>query len=96
MPDNTMMPHSRRQSVAVEALTPLAVPPKAAAAMLGFGVTNFYKLLNAGEIASFSQGGSRRVLVSSIHDYVARRIEAAEKSVRSGPGRPKKLPKITP
>jgi hypothetical protein len=87
----SLMPHSRRQAVAVEALAPIAVPPKAAAQMLGYGVTHLYKLLNSGEIQSFADGGARRVLVTSIHDYVGRKLKTADaKSVRRGPGRPRK------
>jgi excisionase family DNA binding protein len=86
------MPRSRRQAVGVEALLPLAVPPKAAAQMLGYGVTHLYKLLNAGELASFADGGARRILVQSIHEYIERRLKADSKPVRRGPGRPKKTP----
>jgi hypothetical protein len=84
------MPRSRRQSVGVEALIPLAVPPKAAAQMLGYGVTHLYKLLNTGELESFADGGARRVLVKSINDYIERKLKTASKPVRRGPGRPKK------
>jgi hypothetical protein len=43
------MPRSRRQAVVVENLTPLAVPPKVAGQLLGFGLTHTYKLINSGE-----------------------------------------------
>jgi hypothetical protein len=91
----TTMPRTRRQSVAVEALIPLAVPPKAAAQMLGFGLTHVYKLINCGELQSFVDGGARRILTASITDYVARKVEmgGSKPSRREGgPGRPKKTP----
>jgi excisionase family DNA binding protein len=92
MPDNPILqiPQTRRQAVGVETLTTLAVPPRAAAQMLGYGVTHLYKLLNRGELQSYLDGGARRILVSSIHDYVARRLETASKPARRGPGRPKR------
>ena len=92
MPDNTtlMMPHSRRQAVAVEALSPLVVPPKVAAAMLGYGLTRTYALLKAGELKSYVDGGARRVLVRSITEYIERKLETDSKPARRGPGRPRK------
>ena len=94
MADNTtphnVMPRSRRQAVAVEALTALAVPPRVAAQMLGYGLTHLYKLLNAGELESYLDGGARRVLVSSITGYIERKLEASSKPARRGPGRPRR------
>jgi excisionase family DNA binding protein len=75
-------------------ISPLAIPPKAAARLLGYGLTHFYKLLDRGEIRSFRDGGARRVLVESIHEYVARKLAADSQPVRRGPGRPKKS--VTP
>jgi excisionase family DNA binding protein len=91
MSDNpNVMPQSRRQAVAVEALTALAVPPKVAAQMLGYGLTHLYKLLNRGELESYLDGGARRILVTSINAYVTRKLEAGSKPARRGPGRPRK------
>jgi len=84
------MPQTRRQAVAVESISPLAVPPKVAAQMLGYGMTHTQALLNSGELESFVDGGARRVVVRSIHDYIARKLEANSKSTRRGPGRPRK------
>ena len=81
------MPQSRRQAVAVEALVPLAVPPKVAAQLLGYGLTHFYKLLNRGEIESFVDGGARRVLTASISAYIERKLKTANSPARRG--RPK-------
>ena len=52
----------------------LAVKPKRAATMLGTSVSRLYELMASGEIASFKDGYSRKVIVASIHDYVERRI----------------------
>jgi hypothetical protein len=84
------MPRSRRQAIAVESLRPLAVPPKAAAQMLGYGLTRTYALLKAGELQSYVDGGARRVLVKSISDFIERKLKADSKPVRRGPGRPRK------
>ena len=54
--------------------TPIAVKPKAAAIMLDVSVSTLYELMNAGELKSYRDGASRKILVSSIHDYVERRM----------------------
>jgi hypothetical protein len=93
MPDTITpytMPRSRRQAVAVEALSPLAVPPKVAAQMLGYGITHLYALLKRGELESFTDGGARRILVKSITNYIERKVATNSKPARRGPGRPKK------
>jgi len=93
MPDNInpTMPQSRRQSVAVEALTPIAVPVKVAGQMLGLGKTSVHQLLKTGELQSYAHGGARRILTSSINDFVARRLAASPKSAQRGPKRPRKI-----
>jgi len=69
-------PQVRRQST-IPPVPPLAVPPKTAAAMLGLGQTTLFKLLNSGELESYTEGSARRILTSSIHAYVQRRLEAS-------------------
>ncbi|WP_247409769.1 helix-turn-helix domain-containing protein [Bradyrhizobium sp. 150] len=54
----------------------LAVSPGKAAEILGCGRTRIYHLLHLGELISYRDGAARRVLTSSIHDYVQRQIEA--------------------
>lgn len=54
----------------------LGVSPREAAEILGCGRTRIYKLLQLGELISYREGAARRVLTSSIHDYVQRQIEA--------------------
>jgi Helix-turn-helix domain len=90
------MPRTRRQAVAVSAL---AVPPRAAGQMLGYGVTTIYALLNRGELQGFKDGGARRILVSSINNYIARKMAAGETENRcrvGGPGRPRKTAAAQP
>lgn len=54
----------------------LAVSPGKAAEILGCGRTRIYQLLQLGELISYREGAARRVLTSSIHDYLQRQIEA--------------------
>jgi excisionase family DNA binding protein len=69
------------QDVDVEVL---AVTPRIAKRMLGCGTTRLYDLLNRGELQSYRDGKSRRIVVASLRDYVNRQI-AAEK-VKDKPG----------
>lgn len=57
---------------------PLAVKPKGACQMLDCGLTRLYQLLNAGELVSYRDGGSRKITVASIREYQARRIAASQ------------------
>jgi len=57
-------------------VAPLAVRPSEAALMLSMGIARMYKLLRTGALVSYRDGRSRRVLVSSIHEYVARHVAA--------------------
>jgi hypothetical protein len=74
-------------------LAPRAVSPKTAGDLIEQGVTKINKLIRSGELESYVEGGSRRILVASIDDYIARRIAASrgQSSLRpGGPGRRKK------
>ena len=64
---------------------PLLVKPADAARMLGCGRTRIYELVNAGEIDSFRDGRSRKIIVASIHAYVARRLAADGTTSRATP-----------
>jgi excisionase family DNA binding protein len=64
---------ARQKPVAVE---PMAVPSRVAAQMLGIGKTRLFCLIREGEIQSYFEGSDRRILTSSIRDYVARKLEA--------------------
>jgi excisionase family DNA binding protein len=73
-------------------LEPLVVTTRQACRLLGIGNTRLYALLSTNEIASYTDGRARRIPLSSIRSYVARRIEAS-----TGPrpkrrhGRPRKI-----
>lgn len=56
---------------------PLAVPPKRAAAMLGYGLTKIYELLHSGELQSFKHEGARRITVASIRAHIERNVQSA-------------------
>lgn len=67
---------------------PLVVKPKVAWKMLACSNTHGYGLLAAGEITSFLDGRSRKILVASIRDYIARRLAAAAKTnLRKSPSK---------
>jgi hypothetical protein len=42
--------------------------------LLDCGNTRLYELLAQGELVSFKDGKSRKIIVGSIRDYIARRI----------------------
>jgi hypothetical protein len=65
-----------RKSRPSDEIEPLLVRPKTAWRMLGCGNTRGYELLAAGELTSFRDGKSRKIVVSSIRDYIARQIAA--------------------
>jgi excisionase family DNA binding protein len=56
---------------------PLAVSPREAGRLLSLGQSRIYNLMRAGELQNYEDGRSRRILLTSIHDYVARRIAAS-------------------
>lgn len=62
----------------------LAVAPRIAKRMLGCGTTRLYDLLNRGELQSYRDGKSRRIVVASLHDYVRRQLAAEEAKEKSG------------
>jgi excisionase family DNA binding protein len=55
----------------------VSVTPRQACTALSLGITKLYELLGNGELASYREGKARRILVSSIRDYLARRLEAS-------------------
>jgi hypothetical protein len=58
-------------------LATLVCKPKDARRMLACGQTRLYELLAAGELMSFNDGRSRKILVASIHRYIAKHVSAA-------------------
>jgi hypothetical protein len=57
---------------------PLVVSPRRAQRMLDIGHSRLYELLAGGELRSFKDGKSRKIVVASIRDFVARRLAASE------------------
>ena len=72
----------------------LVVCPRRARFMLDCGNTRLYELLKNNELESYLDGRSRKIIVASIHRFIAGRL-AAEREV-TGPqtrrrrGRPRK------
>jgi excisionase family DNA binding protein len=75
------------------ALEPLVVTPREACKLLRIGNTRLYRLLGTKAIDSYNDGRARRIPLSSIRNYVARRIEASMGPRPKPRGRP---PKIEP
>ena len=71
---------------------PLVVKPKIAWKMLACSNTHGYELIATGELESFRDGRSRKIVVASIHRLIARRLaaEKATRQPRSRRGRPRK------
>jgi hypothetical protein len=49
--------------------------------MLDCGNTRLYELLKNNELESYLDGRSRKIIVASIHRYIARRLEAEKTAV---------------
>lgn len=63
---------------------PLVASPNETMATLRIGREKLYQLLNSGELESYREGGSRRILWRSIDAYVDRRLQQeAERRRRS-------------
>ena len=54
--------------------SPLVVSPKGACLLINCSITRLYELLNAGEISSYRDGKSRKIIVASIKDFIERRL----------------------
>ncbi len=55
---------------------PLVASPTQTMTALNIGREKLYQLINQGELESYLDGSSRRILWHSIHAYVQRRLEA--------------------
>jgi len=53
-----------------DTVTPLLLRPAEAAEALGIGRSKLYELLASGQIGSIKVGRARRVLVTSLQDFV--------------------------
>ena len=56
----------------------VSIKPREACDALSIGPTKLYELLNTNELVSYREDGSRKILVSSIRVYIARRIAASK------------------
>jgi excisionase family DNA binding protein len=61
---------------------PLVASPNQAMTALGIGRAKLYEKINAGELESYVDGGSRKILWDSIHAFIKRRL--AEEAARRG------------
>jgi hypothetical protein len=59
---------------------PLVVSPRRAQQMLDIGHSRLYELLSQGELQSFKDGKSRKIVVSSIRAFVSRKLAASEEA----------------
>jgi excisionase family DNA binding protein len=71
---------SRAMSFAFEA--PLVASPNQAMRAIQVSRKKLYELINTGELESYTEGKSRRIIVKSINDYIERRLAA--EAVRRG------------
>jgi len=67
-----------RQTTAGPQPPPLVVTPKEAARLLALSPGSLYGLMRAGELESFRDGRSRKIIMASIERYVARQLAAAD------------------
>jgi excisionase family DNA binding protein len=78
-------------------LEPLAVSPRQACLLLGVGTTRLYQLIAKGELESYLDGRSRKILMASIQRRIARLLaEPGAIGAQSGPaprkrGRPRSI-----
>jgi excisionase family DNA binding protein len=66
--------YSRRRS---EGEIALVVSPGRAQQMLDCGEARVYELLKTGELRSYKDGKSRKILVASVHAYIERKLAEA-------------------
>jgi hypothetical protein len=64
-------------------IEPLVTSPDDAMRLLDCSRAKLYELLAAGELESFLEGRSRKILISSISAYIARRLAASKSFTRS-------------
>ena len=65
---------AKRASPVTASPPAIAIPPAETAHVLSVSLSKVYDLMRKGELSSYRDGRSRRVLMSSIHEYVARRV----------------------
>ena len=57
----------------------LVASPRLARLMLDVGNTHLYELIEAGELESYLDGRSRKIIVDSIYRYIQRRLQEAKR-----------------
>lgn len=67
---------------------PLVASPKQAMRTIQVSRKKLYELINTGELQSYTEGKSRRIIVKSINEYIERRL--AEEAIRRGHAAPLK------
>ena len=97
MPPAIPIASSRSTTQSIPSVEPLAVKPADAWRMLGCGNTRGYQLLRAGELISFLDGTSRKILTESIRNYIARQLAADRGEFQRDrlPPKPKKAKRVT-
>ena len=75
-PDTVSPPPDPTENPSPSDILPLVVKPKEARRMLACGQTRLYELIAAHELDSFADGRSRKIVVASIHRYIAKRLAA--------------------
>ena len=61
-------------------LVPLVASPNTAMRLLDCTRDKLYQFINSGELESYNEGRSRKIIVASIHALVERRLAAARAS----------------
>jgi excisionase family DNA binding protein len=67
---------------------PLVVSALEAARMLSLGESRVYKLMRSGELQSYQDGRARRIPVTSVHEYIAKRLAASAGGWQQWPHNP--------
>jgi hypothetical protein len=59
----------------------LLISPRRACHLLDCGTTRLYQLLNTGELDSFLDGRSRKIIVDSIRRYIDKRLSTSKDKI---------------
>jgi excisionase family DNA binding protein len=68
---------SEQVNISERSLPPLVASPNTAMRLLDCSRESLYRLINSGELESYCEGRSRKIIVASIHALVERRLTAA-------------------
>jgi excisionase family DNA binding protein len=63
----------------------LVVRPAEAGELLDCSQSYLYELIRKGELESFEDGAARKITVASIERYIARRLAASRRKIRTPP-----------